>query len=181
MSDWDTSSDEDAGAPGRPPSSAAAAGRLWQPPPSPSQSRASVEGGGRRRSADWRWEAAAGFGGEEWEPRGAAGSRGPGEAAWQLPPPHAAGQAWDAAAPLCFRLDSALVGALIGNNGRPPTPRGAWPAEVRGWGRRRGPARGEVCSCGSLSVPLCPEEVHRCLLFPWPWKGPGPLRSPFHS
>ncbi|NXE82536.1 DDX43 helicase, partial [Cochlearius cochlearius] len=118
MSDWDASSDEDAGAPGRPPSSAAAAaGRVWQPPASPSESRASVGGGGGRRNADWRWEAAAGFGGEGWEPRGAAGSRAPGEAAWQLPPPPAAGQAWDAAAPLCFRLDSALVGALIGRGG----------------------------------------------------------------
>ncbi|NXV96862.1 DDX43 helicase, partial [Calonectris borealis] len=117
MSDWDTSSDEDAGAPGRPPSSAA--GRLWQaPPPTPSQSRASVEGGGAQRSAEWRWEAAAAsLGEEEWEPRGAAGSRGPGEVARQQPPQAAAGQARDSAAPLCFHLDSALVGALIGRGG----------------------------------------------------------------
>ncbi|NXS40505.1 DDX43 helicase, partial [Balaeniceps rex] len=115
MSDWDTSSDEDVGAPCRSPSSAAA--RLWQPPATPSQSRASVEGGGGRRSADWRREAAASRGGEEWEPRGGAGSRGPGEAAWQRPPRAAAGQAGDAAAPLCFHLDSALVGALIGRGG----------------------------------------------------------------
>ncbi|NXI60821.1 DDX43 helicase, partial [Chloroceryle aenea] len=44
MSDWETSSDEDAGASGRPPSSAVA-GRLYQPPVAPSQSRAYVEGG----------------------------------------------------------------------------------------------------------------------------------------
>ncbi|NXF45991.1 DDX43 helicase, partial [Oceanites oceanicus] len=116
MSDWETSSDEDAGAPRRPPSSAAAAGRLWQPPPTPSQSRASLEGGRGRGSAEWRREAAASLGGEECEPRGAAGSRGPGKAAGQ-PPPRAAGQARDAAAPLCFHLDSALVGALIGRGG----------------------------------------------------------------
>ncbi|KAK4824945.1 hypothetical protein QYF61_021633 [Mycteria americana] len=115
MSDWDTSSDEDAGAPSRPPSSAA--GRLWQPPETPSQSRASLEGGGVRRSGDWRREVAASLGGEEGEPRGAAGSRGPGEAARQRPPRAAAGQARDAAGPLCFHLDSALVGALIGRGG----------------------------------------------------------------
>ncbi|NXT89662.1 DDX43 helicase, partial [Anhinga rufa] len=116
MSGWDTSSDEDAGAPGRPPSSAAA-GRLWQPPATVSQSRAFVEGGGGRRAADWRREAAGSPGGEEREPWGAAGSRGPGEAARQRPPRGAAGQARDAAAPLCFYLDSALVGALIGRGG----------------------------------------------------------------
>ncbi|KAM6086665.1 putative ATP-dependent RNA helicase DDX43 isoform 2-T2 [Theristicus caerulescens] len=117
MSDWDTSSNEDAGAPGRPPSSAAAARRLWQAPATPSQSRASLEGGGGRRSADWRGEAAASLRGEEWEPRGAAGSRGPGEAARQQPPRATAGQARDAVTPLCFHLDSALVGALIGRGG----------------------------------------------------------------
>ncbi|NXH70709.1 DDX43 helicase, partial [Hydrobates tethys] len=57
------------------------------------------------------------LGGEEREPRGAAGSRGPGEAARQRPPRATAGQARDAAAPLCFHLDSALVGALIGRGG----------------------------------------------------------------
>ncbi|KAF1419055.1 putative ATP-dependent RNA helicase DDX43, partial [Spheniscus mendiculus] len=117
MSDWDTSSDEDGGAPGRPPSSAAAVGRLWQPPATPSQSRASVESGGGRRSADWRRGAVASLGGEEWEPRGVAGSRGPGEATRERLPRAAAGQARDAAAPLCFHLDSALVGALIGQGG----------------------------------------------------------------
>ncbi|KAM6207268.1 putative ATP-dependent RNA helicase DDX43 [Sarcoramphus papa] len=117
MSDWDTSSDEDAGAPGQPPSSAAAAGRLCQPPATPSQSCASVEGGGGRRSAEWRREPVASLGGEEWEPRGAEGSRGLGEAARQRSPRAATGQARDATAPLCFHLDSALVGALIGRSG----------------------------------------------------------------
>lgn len=117
MSDWDTSSDEDAGAPGRPPSSAVA-GRLWQPPATPSQSRASVEGGGERRSAEWwREAAAASLGREEWEPRDAEGSGGSGEAAWRRPPPRVtASQVRDAVAPLCFHLDNTLVGALIGNN-----------------------------------------------------------------
>ncbi|XP_059691717.1 probable ATP-dependent RNA helicase DDX43 [Gavia stellata] len=117
MSDWDTSSDEDDDAPGRLSSSAAAAGSLWQPPATPSQSRASVEGGGGRRSAEWRCEAAASLGGQEWEPRGAADSRGLGEAARERLPRAAAGQARGAAAPLTFHLDSALVGALIGRGG----------------------------------------------------------------
>ncbi|NWZ52095.1 DDX43 helicase, partial [Haliaeetus albicilla] len=126
MSDWDTSSDEDAGGPGWPPSSAAAAPPCRPPssaaaplcrPPLPSQSRASVEGGGGRRSAEWRWEAAVGLGEEERGPRGAGGSCGPREAARQRPPRVAAGQAGDAVAPLCFHLDNALVGALIGRGG----------------------------------------------------------------
>ncbi|NWS55262.1 DDX43 helicase, partial [Chunga burmeisteri] len=101
MSDWDASSDEDAGETGRPPS--AAVGRLCQPPATPSQSRASVEGGRGRRSAEWRRrQAAASLGGGEWEPRGAEGSRSPQETA---------------TAPLCFHLDSSLVGALIGWGG----------------------------------------------------------------
>ncbi|NXF37369.1 DDX43 helicase, partial [Nyctibius bracteatus] len=116
MSDWENSSDEDAGVGGRPPPSAAA-GRLWQQPASPSQSRASVEGGGGRRSAEWRRQAVAGLGGEEWEPRGAEGSRGPGEAARQRLSPAAARRARDVAAPLSFHLDRALVGALIGRGG----------------------------------------------------------------
>uniref|UniRef100_A0A8C9UBP0 RNA helicase n=1 Tax=Serinus canaria TaxID=9135 RepID=A0A8C9UBP0_SERCA len=61
-------------------------------------------------------------GGEGWEPRGAEGSGGPRRAAWQRPPRAAAGQARDSAAPLCFHLDSALVGALIGNDGCTPGP-----------------------------------------------------------
>ncbi|XP_074006934.1 probable ATP-dependent RNA helicase DDX43 [Numenius arquata] len=112
MSDWETSSDEDTGAPGRPPS-AAAAGRLWQPPPTPPQSRAS-----ERSSAEWRRESAAGLGREEWEPRGAEGTRGPREAARRWPPRAAGrGRFRDAAEPLCFHLDNALVGALIGRGG----------------------------------------------------------------
>ncbi|KAM6407347.1 putative ATP-dependent RNA helicase DDX43 [Pluvialis apricaria] len=115
MSDWDASSDEGAG-----PPSSAAAGRLWQPPATPSQSRASVEGGGGRRSAEWWREeaaAAASLGREEWEPRSAEGSGGPGEAARWRPPRVATGRVQDAVAPLCFHLDRALVGALIGRGG----------------------------------------------------------------
>ncbi|XP_014804794.1 PREDICTED: probable ATP-dependent RNA helicase DDX43 [Calidris pugnax] len=112
MSDWESSSDEDAGAPGRPPSSAAA-GRLWQPPPSPPQSRASG-----RSSAECRRESAAGLGTGERERRGAEGSRGPREAARSWPPRAAAdGQFRDALEPLCFHLDNALVGGLIGRGG----------------------------------------------------------------
>lgn len=134
MSDWDTSSDEDAGGPGWPPSSAAAAppcrptSSAAAPPCRPpllSQRRASVEGGGGRRSAEWQWEAAADLGEEERGPRGAGGSRGPREAARQRPPRVAAGQAGNAVAPLCFHLDNALVGALIGNKGRIHTAGGA--------------------------------------------------------
>ncbi|CAM9959036.1 unnamed protein product [Bubo scandiacus] len=117
MSDWDASSDEDVGAPSWPLSAAAAAGRPSQPPATPSLSRASEEGGAGRRSAEWQWEAADSLGGEEWEPRGAEGSRGLGEAAQQRPPRAATSQAWDGVEPLCFHLNSALVGALIGQGG----------------------------------------------------------------
>ncbi|NXW86845.1 DDX43 helicase, partial [Alopecoenas beccarii] len=48
---------------------------------------------------------------------GAEGSRGLREAARQRPLRAAAGQTRDAAAPLCFHLDNALVGALIGRGG----------------------------------------------------------------
>ncbi|XP_062429077.1 probable ATP-dependent RNA helicase DDX43 [Rhea pennata] len=117
MSDWEASSDEDCGAAGRPPSSAAAASLLWQPPAAPSRSRASVEGGrGRRGPGRWQEAAAGSLEGEEWEPRGAGGSRGSGEAAGPWPP-RAARCPRDAVAPLCLSLDSALVGALIGRGG----------------------------------------------------------------
>ncbi|NXS63459.1 DDX43 helicase, partial [Brachypteracias leptosomus] len=117
MSDWDASSDEGAAGPGPTPSSVTA-GRLRQPPATPSQSRASVEDGGERRGAKWWWgPAAASLGGEELEPRGAGGSRGPGRAVWQQPPRAVAGQAWNAEAPLCFHIDYALVGAVIGRGG----------------------------------------------------------------
>ncbi|NXI72219.1 DDX43 helicase, partial [Anseranas semipalmata] len=57
------------------------------------------------------------LGGEEREPRGAGSSRGPGQAArWRLPGA-ASGKARDATEPLCFLIDSALVGALIGRGG----------------------------------------------------------------
>ncbi|NXT00795.1 DDX43 helicase, partial [Jacana jacana] len=111
MSDWESSS-EDAGVEGRPPSPAVAE-RLWQPPASPPQSRASG-----RSSAEWWREAEAGLGKAEWEPRGAEGSCGPKEAARRWPPRTAGGGRFrDAAEPLCFHLDNALVGALIGRGG----------------------------------------------------------------
>ncbi|NXT29031.1 DDX43 helicase, partial [Syrrhaptes paradoxus] len=113
MSDWDSSGEEDAEAAVRPRPSAASAARLWQLPATPSESRTSLEGGGGRRSAEWQQEAAASLGGEEWEPRGAERSRGLGEA---VPRP-AARKAEDAAAPLCLRVDKALVGVLIGRGG----------------------------------------------------------------
>uniref|UniRef100_A0A8C0VG48 RNA helicase n=1 Tax=Cyanistes caeruleus TaxID=156563 RepID=A0A8C0VG48_CYACU len=109
MSDWEASSDEELGAPDWP--RAAAAGTLCWSPSTPSWGRASVEGGGR-----W-WKGTESRGGEEWKPRGAEGSGGPRRAARQRPPRAAAGQARDSAAPLCFHLDSALVGALIGRGG----------------------------------------------------------------
>ncbi|XP_064912380.1 probable ATP-dependent RNA helicase DDX43 [Columba livia] len=111
MSDWESGSDEDTGGD-------AGAGRVWQPPASPPQNCASIDSSGERRSTEWRREAAvAGLGREEWEPRGAEGSRGLREAARQRPPRAAAGQTRDAGAPLCFHLDNALVGALIGRGG----------------------------------------------------------------
>ncbi|KAF2975329.1 hypothetical protein EK904_013837 [Melospiza melodia maxima] len=113
MSDWDASSDEELGAPDW-PRAAAAAGALCWSPSTPSWGRGSGESGGR-------WGKGTGnAGGEGWEPRGAEGSGGPRRAARQRPPRAAAGQARDSAAPLCFHLDSALVGALIGNAGAPP-------------------------------------------------------------
>ncbi|NXJ67688.1 DDX43 helicase, partial [Rostratula benghalensis] len=112
MSDWETSSNEDVGVPGR-PSSSVAAGRLWQPPACPPESCASG-----RSSTEWWQEAAAGLGKVEREPRGAEGSCGPRAAARRWPPQTSGGgQFRDAAEPLCFHLDNALVGALIGRGG----------------------------------------------------------------
>ncbi|XP_005153365.3 probable ATP-dependent RNA helicase DDX43 [Melopsittacus undulatus] len=117
MSDWDTDSDE--GADMAQPSFSS--GYLRQPPPPPPQSHTSIAGGGGRRSAEWwREDAAAavpGLGEEEWEPRGAESSLGPGKAARQWRSRATASRHDDAAAPLCFHLDSALVGALIGRGG----------------------------------------------------------------
>ncbi|XP_014725669.1 PREDICTED: probable ATP-dependent RNA helicase DDX43 [Sturnus vulgaris] len=110
MSDWDASSDEELGASDWPRAAAAAEPLFWSPS-APSWGRASVEGGDRRGKGT------GSPGGEEWDPRGAEGSGGPRRAAWQRPPRAAAGQARDSAAPLCFHLDSALVGALIGRGG----------------------------------------------------------------
>nr|XP_026651738.1 probable ATP-dependent RNA helicase DDX43 [Zonotrichia albicollis] len=110
MSDWDASSDEELGAPDWPRAVAAAGALCWSPS-TPSWGRGSGKGGGR-------WGKGTGnAGGEGWEPRGAEGSGGPRRAARQRPPRAAAGQARDSAAPLCFLLDSALVGALIGRGG----------------------------------------------------------------
>ncbi|KAM9382199.1 putative ATP-dependent RNA helicase DDX43 [Phaethornis superciliosus] len=119
MSDWDASSDEDGGSQSRPPSSAAAApGRLRQLPATHSQSRASGEGSGHRRSAVWwRREAAGSRGGEEWEARSTEGFCGLGKAARQQPPRAAGGQAPDAVEPLSFHLDRALAGAPIAGRG----------------------------------------------------------------
>ncbi|NXI05527.1 DDX43 helicase, partial [Pachycephala philippinensis] len=139
MSDWDASSDEELGAADW-PRAAAAAGRLCWSPSTPSWGRASVEDGGRRGKS------AGSPGGDEWEPRGAEGSGGPRRAARQRPARAAASQARDSAAPLCFHLDNALVGALIGRGGtkikeledssgsRIKVTRGTYEAEVKIFG-----------------------------------------------
>ncbi|NWI20471.1 DDX43 helicase, partial [Crypturellus soui] len=110
MSDWETSGDEDGGAV-PPPSSAPVASPLWRSPAAPSRSHVSAEGGRGRRGRERQCEA-----GEEWEPRGAGGSRGSREAAGQWMP-RAVHRPQDAPEPLCLRLDSALVGGLIGRGG----------------------------------------------------------------
>ncbi|NWS91118.1 DDX43 helicase, partial [Toxostoma redivivum] len=110
MSDWDASSDEELGTSDWPRAAAAAEPLFWSPSTS-SWGRASVDGGER-----WG-KGTRSPGGEGWEPRGAEGSGGPRRAARQRPPRATAGQARDFAAPLCFHLDSALVGALIGRGG----------------------------------------------------------------
>lgn len=109
MSDWDASSDEELGTPGWPPAALAAGPLCWSPSTS-SWSRASVEGGGQRGKGR------GSPGGEGWTPRGAEGSGGARRAARPV-------RARDSAGPLCFHLDSALVGALIGND-RVPDPLG---------------------------------------------------------
>ncbi|NXA50577.1 DDX43 helicase, partial [Nothocercus julius] len=110
MSDWEASSDEDSGAAPL-PSSAPVASPLWWSPAAPSRSHVSAEGSRGRRGCERQREAR-----EEWEPRGAGGFRGSGEAAGQWAP-RAAHRPRDAPVPLCLRLDSALVGALIGRGG----------------------------------------------------------------
>ncbi|NXI47360.1 DDX43 helicase, partial [Galbula dea] len=147
MSDWETSSDEDAASAPPPFSLAAVGGPLCQSPAIASGSRASTEGGRGRRSAEWRWEeAGASFGGEEREPRGAEGSRGLGAAVRQWVPRGGAARARGAAAPLCLRFDNALVGSLIGRGGakirelqessgsRIKVTKGAYEAEVKIFG-----------------------------------------------
>ncbi|NXC45025.1 DDX43 helicase, partial [Penelope pileata] len=116
MSDWEESGDEDAAAPRPSPFSVTAAAPSWQPPAAPSQSRAPVEGGGERRSARWRSEAVTSASGEDRE-GGAGGRRGPGPAARWRQLRAAPSRAQGAAEPLCFLIDSALVGALIGRGG----------------------------------------------------------------
>ncbi|XP_064020279.1 probable ATP-dependent RNA helicase DDX43 isoform X1 [Pogoniulus pusillus] len=113
MSDWDADSDEDGGVPARSPFSlTVSAAGLRQLPVSSSQSRASVKSGRERR-----WDVPPRFGGKEPKPQGAKGFGGPGLAVQQRSPRPAAGRAEDAAVPLCFHLDNALVGFLIGRGG----------------------------------------------------------------
>ncbi|NXM82079.1 DDX43 helicase, partial [Oenanthe oenanthe] len=139
MSDWDASSDEELGASDWPRAAAAAEPLFWSPS-TPSWGRAAVEGGGR-------WGKGTGSpGGEEWEPRGAGGSGGPRRAAQRRWPRAAAGEARDPVSPLCFHLDSALVGTLIGRGGakikelesssgsRIKVTRGAYESEVKIFG-----------------------------------------------
>ncbi|KAM9563191.1 putative ATP-dependent RNA helicase DDX43 [Guaruba guarouba] len=136
MSDWDGSSDEDAG--------------TGQPPTAPSQSRFSIAGEDGRRSAEWWREdaaaAAPSLGEEGWEPRGAETSLGPGKEARQWRSRATSGQLGGSVAPLCFHLDRALVGALIGRGGskireleassgsRIKVIKGAYEAEVKIFG-----------------------------------------------
>ncbi|NXY87065.1 DDX43 helicase, partial [Alcedo cyanopectus] len=111
MADWESRGEEDAGA-----LASAAAGSLCRPPAAPSHSRGSAQGGGRGGREEWWREPSESPAGETRQLRGAGGSRGP----WQAgrPPGRAAaGQARSAAAPLCFSVPSALVGALIGRGG----------------------------------------------------------------
>ncbi|NXF04429.1 DDX43 helicase, partial [Smithornis capensis] len=110
MSDWEASSDEES----RP---RAAAGRQGQPPGTSQRGRAPVRGGGRRTGPGQGGKGAVGPACEAWEPRGAGSPGGPGRVARQWPPRAAAGQARDTVAPLCFHVDSALLGALIGRGG----------------------------------------------------------------
>ncbi|XP_056344450.1 probable ATP-dependent RNA helicase DDX43 [Oenanthe melanoleuca] len=139
MSDWDASSDEELGASDWPRGAAAAEPLFWSPS-TPSWGRAAVEGGGR-------WGKGTGSpGGEEWEPRGAGGSGGPRRAAQRRWPRAAAGEARDPVSPLCFHLDSALIGTLIGRGGakikelenssgsRIKVTRGAYESEVKIFG-----------------------------------------------
>ncbi|XP_027553109.1 probable ATP-dependent RNA helicase DDX43 isoform X2 [Neopelma chrysocephalum] len=145
MSDWDASPEEERAVPRR-PRAAAAAGRQCRPPGSPARGRAPAEGDGGRRDGGRRGRGAISPAGEEWEPRGGDGSGGPGRAARQWRPRAAAGRARGSEAPLCFHLDSALVGALIGRGGtkikeledssgsRIKVTRGTYGAEVKIFG-----------------------------------------------
>ncbi|XP_017679432.1 PREDICTED: probable ATP-dependent RNA helicase DDX43 [Lepidothrix coronata] len=145
MSDWDSSPEEERAEP-RLPWAAAAAGRQCRSSGTPPRGRAPTEGDGGRRGCGRRGRGAGGPAGEEWEPGGGEGSGGPGWAARQWRPRDAAGRARGTEAPLCFHLDSALVGALIGRGGtkikeledssgsRIKVTRGTYGAEVKIFG-----------------------------------------------
>ncbi|XP_051633998.1 probable ATP-dependent RNA helicase DDX43 isoform X1 [Manacus candei] len=145
MSDWDSGPEEERAVPRR-PRAAAAAGPQCRPPGTPPRGRAPAEGDGGRRGCGRQGRGAGGPAGEEWEPRGGDGSGGPGRAARQWRPPAAPGRARGTEAPLCFHLDSALVGALIGRGGtkikeledssgsRIKVTRGTYGAEVKIFG-----------------------------------------------
>ncbi|XP_032537334.1 probable ATP-dependent RNA helicase DDX43 isoform X2 [Chiroxiphia lanceolata] len=145
MSDWDSSPEEERAVPRR-PRAAAAADRQCRSPGTSPRGRAPAEGDGGRRGCGRRGRGAGGPAGEEWEPRGGDGSCGPGRAARQWRPRAAAGRDRGTEAPLCFHLDSALVGALIGRGGtkikeledssgsRIKVTRGTYGAEVKIFG-----------------------------------------------
>eukprot|EP00075_Anas_platyrhynchos_P021543 XP_027310796.1 LOW QUALITY PROTEIN: probable ATP-dependent RNA helicase DDX43 [Anas platyrhynchos] len=110
MSDWEASSDEEAPRPPPPPPFCAVDAAPLRQPPAPA--RGSEGGAGGRRSSEAA--AAARAGGEEWEPRGAWSSRGPGR--WRLQGA-ASGRPRAGSAPLCFFISNAQVRALIGRGG----------------------------------------------------------------
>ncbi|XP_027500548.1 probable ATP-dependent RNA helicase DDX43 isoform X2 [Corapipo altera] len=145
MSDWDSNPEEEGAVPRR-PRAAAAAGRQCRSPGTSPRGRAPAEADGGRRGCGRRGRGAVGPAGEEWEPRGGDGSGGPGRAARQWRPRAAVSRDRGTEAPLCFHLDSALVGALIGRGGtkikeledssgsRIKVTRGTYGAEVKIFG-----------------------------------------------
>lgn len=159
MSDWEASSDEEAPRPPPPPPFCAVDAAPLRQPPAPA--RGSEGGAGGRRSSEAA--AAARAGGEEWEPRGAWSSRGPGR--WRLQGA-ASGRPRAGSAPLCFFISNAQVRALIGNNGRTPAP-GGLGRPGRWVGRGEGPAEG----FGGVGSPQ-----RRCLPSPPDEKGHTTLR-----
>lgn len=173
MSDWEADSDEAGGVPARSPFSlTVSAAALRQLPVSSSQSRASVKSGRERRSAERRWEVPPRFGGKEPKPQGAKGFGGPGLAVPQQRSPRpAAGQAEDAAVPLCFHLDNALVGILIGNSRCASHPAGCSLAggggEAWALGRFVRVGLGAPRKClAAFSLPGCGRAPAAAALFP---------------